>query len=101
VIGGLGVGLVVWLVRSELRERRKARYFAQLSAQYQRQPQALSAAEPAPAEEAPSRSITVGELVARIEAEGLPVRLRWEGDEEANGPDGDDWPTGVLPRVDQ
>ena len=99
VVGGLGVGLVVRLVRSRLRERRKARYFAQLSAQYRKQPRALPASKPTPAEELPSRKITVKELVARLEGEGLPVRLQWD-DENGHGSDEDDWPTGVLPRIE-
>jgi hypothetical protein len=46
----------------------------------------------------------VDELVARIQDEGLPVRLNWDGVEEDEAVDGDDvnehdWPTGILPRV--
>jgi len=75
VVGGLGVLLVIWMVRSELRERRKARYLRQLSAQYRKQPRAF------PAEEPPQQKITVEELVARIESEGLLVRLRWNDED--------------------
>ena len=81
VVGNLGVMLVVWLVRSELRERRKARYFAQLSAQYRKGRPALPASEPKQPEPL-NRKVTVEELVARVEAEGLSVRLRWDDPDE-------------------
>lgn len=103
VVGGLVVGLVVWSVRSRLRERRKARYFAQLSAQYRKEPKALPVAESPPAQEhEPRRMVTVEELVAKLESEGLPTRLNWNGDDDMAGgagrrPDEDEWPTGVLP----
>lgn len=111
VLGGLGLALVGWLVRSELQERRKARYLAQLSAQYRTARPALlasAAQEPDPAPrpaESARQVVTVAELVARMEAEGLPVRLKWEdapGD-STHGQltaDADEWPTGVLPRVE-
>ena len=105
VLVGLGLALVVGLVRSELRQRRKARYFAQLAAQYRKARPALPASTAQEPEsepnEAPRPVVTVAELVARVEAEGLPVRLKWdEGDESRHGPDEDEWPTGILPRVD-
>lgn len=88
VLGGLGLALVIWLVRSHLRERRKARYLAQLSAQYRRARPALRASEaqePDPEPQTPRPMVTVAELVARVEAEGLAVRLNWEQDEPARG----------------
>jgi hypothetical protein len=45
------------------------------------------------------RQVTVAELIARMTAEGLPVRLAWS-EAEMNGQvprDMGDWPTGVLP----
>jgi hypothetical protein len=76
-----------------------------LSAQYQKK--ALSHGNTRDAEpnqkaskvaDASGRAVTVEELVARIEREGLPVRLRWERDD---GPDDNDWPTAILPKVDE
>lgn len=45
-----------------------------------------------------ARPVTVDELIERVRAEGLPVRLVWR-DRIAfdDGPGG--WPTGELPRV--
>jgi hypothetical protein len=85
VIAGLGVTLVSWLVRGELTEHRRRRAVARIRRQYQRP--ALPAAP----------TITVDELVARLTAEGLPVRLDWDRDEH---PGDNDWPTGVLPKTD-
>jgi hypothetical protein len=90
VAGGLGVMLLVCFVASHVRQRRKARLLAQLWAQYQKQWPTLSSGtttmaeaartNPAVANAGPGRNVkvTVDELVARIEAEGLPVRLRWD-----------------------
>jgi len=104
-IAGLGVVLVTRLVRNHVRERRKARYFAELSAQHQKKALSRGSTTDAKANQrtsrvaaAPVRAVTVEELVARIEGEGLPVRLRWDGDGESGD---NDWPTGVLPRVDE
>jgi hypothetical protein len=72
VLVSLGLALAAWLIRSELRERRKARYFAGLAAQYRKKPPALPVAEPQSATE-PSSPITVGELVARIKGEASPT----------------------------
>jgi hypothetical protein len=69
VVTGL-VAVSGWLVRSHLRDRRRARYLARLSARYQSARPALPAAsEPQP----PSQKVTVDELVARLETEGLPA----------------------------
>ena len=97
LVGGLGVVIVVWLVRSELRERRRRLAVAKFLKQYRKERPALLGS-PAKPPEPESRKVTVDELVARVEAEGLAVRLRW--DEQDEGPDDDDWPTAVLPRVD-
>jgi len=101
-IVAFAVVLVTWLVRSHVRERRKARYFAELSAQYQTKALSRGSTTDAEANQrtprtagTPGGAITVEELVARIEGEGLPVRLRWD----EGGSDNDDWPTGILPRV--
>jgi hypothetical protein len=72
-IGGLGLALVVWLVHIELRERRRARFLAQLAARYRRE-------LPAAATDASSRKVTVDDLIARIRSEGRPVRLDWDGE---------------------
>lgn len=102
---GLGVVLVTWLVRSQVRERRKARYFADLSAQYQKKALSRGSTTDTEANQrtsgaaaAPVRAVTVQELVVRIEKEGLPVRLSWDRDGES---DDNDWPTGILPRTDE
>lgn len=103
VLVGVGLALVVWLVRSELRERRKAQCLARLSEQYRNTRPASVAMESedrgpaARPEGVPHRTVTVADLVARVEAEGLAVRLQWS--EKDEGSDDDDWPTGVLPRV--
>jgi len=85
VIAGLGVTLVAWLVRGELTESRRRRAVARVRRQYQRP--ALPAAP----------TITVDELVARLTAEGRPVRLDWDRTGRAGD---DDRPTGVLPKPD-
>lgn len=73
VVAGLGLTLVAWLVRAELRQRRHARFVAQLSVRYRTNRPALpSASRPQPQETQPSREISVDELVARIRAEGAP-----------------------------
>ena len=98
VAGGLGVMLLMmWFVISHVRHRRKTRLLAQLSAQYRERQYrkqlstlpsgittAVDAARTTPAVNSaePWRKITVDELVARIEAEGLPVRLRWDERDE-------------------
>ena len=93
VVVGLGVALVVWLVRSELRERRRRQAVARFLREYRKEPRPLPASR--------SQKVTVDELVARVEAEGLAVRLQWGEEDEGNyGPDDDDWPTGVLPRIE-
>ena len=90
-LGGLGVTPVVWLVRSELREYRRRRTAKRFLEACREQPRAL------PAELSPK--VTVAELVARVESEGLPVRLRWEAGDRTARPK--EWPTGVLPRVEE
>jgi len=92
VIVGLGVILVVWLVRSELRERRRRRAVRRFLDQYRKEPSTL------PVRESLVQKVTVDELIGRTKAEGLAVRLGWEEDEHGCGQDEDDWPTGVLPR---
>ena len=98
---GLGAGLVGWLIRSKLRERRKARYFAQLSAQYRKARPALLGAKELPSrDESPRTAVTVDELVARLEAEGLATRLRWDKEcQRHRGPNDDEWPTAVMPNL--
>ena len=91
----LGCGLIVlllWIESSERRQRRKARVARQIAASYRRhRTRELEASQP----------VTVNEPVQRIEAEGLPTRLAQEEDDEADdGPDEDDWPTEVLPRIE-
>jgi len=60
VIGGLGVTLMVWLVHAALRERRKKRAIERF----------LASAGPS------RQAVTVDEMVAPVEAEGLPVTGR-------------------------
>ena len=83
-----------WLSRWAVRKWRRARELAAL-ARYR--PSRHGAGNP-------NQPIMVDELVARIQDEGLPVRLNWDGVEEDEAVDGDDvnehdWPTGILPRV--
>jgi hypothetical protein len=93
VVVGLVVVFAVWVVHSLCRARRQARLLAQLAEQYRKARPAL----PTTGESPPRRTVTVDELVARIEREGLPVRLQWN--EGKDGSSGDDWPTGILPRM--
>jgi hypothetical protein len=86
VVAGLVIVFVGWCVRSELRSRRKARYLAQLSARYRLNGRTAE----------PRRPVTVDELVTRIAAEGLAVRLQWGGNNRRSATD-PEWPTGVLP----
>ena len=114
VVGGLGLTLLAWLVRDELRERRQARLRRQLARQYRTTPPALPPGRPAarPAALPPGRTpparlhphepaelnreVTVHELRAKLRAEGLPLRLRWEAPTDPDN----DWPTAVLPTTD-
>jgi hypothetical protein len=86
LIGGLGLTGLVWLLRGELRERRQARAVARLARTYRDHP---------PSDE----PVSVAELIARTLAEGQPVRLNWDEGQDTT-PDKDEWPTGVLPRVE-
>ena len=87
IIIGLAIAGLVGLCVSISRKRRNARFVAELAAKYQASQQA----------EEPRQSVSVDELVARLEEEGLPVRLNWD-DEQCNYPD-DEWPTAELPRA--
>jgi len=104
VAGGLGVMLLIWFVMGHVRHTRKARVLAQLSAQYQerqhqerqyRKQLAISLSDittasvavritPAVTSVEPGQKITVDELVARIKAEDLSVRLRRDDRDEAD-----------------
>ncbi|MGH8574762.1 MAG: hypothetical protein ACREX8_19670 [Gammaproteobacteria bacterium] len=80
----LGLLLIAVLIRMDCREhraRRKARAVHEVAAAY-RKYRAQDADR--------ATGLTVSELVQRIEAEGLPTRLQWEGDEESGGPNDDD-----------
>jgi len=88
VIVGLAITGLGILCLSLSRKRRQARFLAELSAKY----------KPVRAEsEEAGQPITVDELVTRIEAEGLSVRLNWE---QAAGDNEPDWPTGILPTME-
>ena len=93
VVGALVIGLVAWLIRSKQRERRRARAAAQMAARYRRWPPQARRPDPAPKE-----PVTVEDLIARIRAEGRPVRLNWDDEEQARSSD-EEWPTGLLPRL--
>ena len=104
---GLLVWFIAWLVRSDLRERRRQEAMQRFRDKYQQEPPALPAGREQPPREqngdtAPKRRLTVDELVAKLQAEGLPTQLTWEkNDEPDQGPDDeDDWPTEVLPRIE-
>jgi hypothetical protein len=101
VLVALGLSPVVWVVRSALRERRKARFAAEMAAYSRKMRTVVPDGEPTPDDQMPSKQITVAELVARIEAEGLAVRLGWKnGNRGSRSSDdgGGEWPTGLLPR---
>lgn len=93
----LGLMLVAWVVRSRLRERRRARFVAQLSAQYRKARPALPVvvreSRPASEERLSGRKITVDELVTRLEVERL--RRNELRDAIQNRPT-DEWPTDIL-----
>jgi type II secretory pathway pseudopilin PulG len=78
-VGAVALG---W-VRSVRRDRRRARYLATLKARYEPPRRTQPAGEP----------VTVQQLVARVQREGLPVRPNWAHE-------GDDLPTVLLPRVE-
>jgi hypothetical protein len=73
VLVALALSPVIWVVRSTLRERRKAQFAAEMAA-YCRKVRAELPATEAKLEDdqtsQPNKQITVAELVARIEAEG-------------------------------
>jgi hypothetical protein len=98
VIAGLAAISIVWLVRHQVRQRRRARHLARLAAHYRKQPPALPAGQPAPID-SPDREITVAQLIARTQAEGLPIRLNWNDQTATAKPDNDDWPTAELPAI--
>lgn len=64
---GLGLMLATWLIRTEIRERRKARFLRSLRPQHPKK-------QPTTADTS-SRTVTVNDLVGRIRSEGRPVRL--------------------------
>jgi hypothetical protein len=71
-----------WLMSTVLGRRRKARFAAEMAAYCRKVRPALPGREPEPEPEdnppnQQNKQITVAELVARIEGEGLPTRLRW------------------------
>jgi hypothetical protein len=99
VIAGLAAVSIVWLVRHQVRKRRRARHLARLAAHYRKQPPALPAGQPKPIDP-PGQEITVAQLIARTQAEGLPIRLNWDANQTATAkPDNHDWPTAELPPV--
>jgi hypothetical protein len=70
----LGFSPVVWLIRSELQERRKARFAAEMAAYHRKIRPALPATEPKLEDDSPrqpNKQITLAELVERIEREGF------------------------------
>ena len=98
VIAGLAAVGIVWLIRQQVRQRRRARHLARLAAHYRKQPPALPAGQPTPVDP-PDQEITVAQLIARTQAEGLPVRLNWNDQTATTKPDDDDWPTAELPPI--
>jgi hypothetical protein len=64
VIGALGLALLGWLVRGELRERRSARAVADLARKYRQVPPARKA------DAGRQQKVTVAQLVARMRADG-------------------------------
>jgi hypothetical protein len=83
ILVSLGVALMMWLVRGELRELRRKRTDKRMRAQFGRKPLALR-------RRGAKQPVTVDELIARTKAERLPTRLRWN----------EKWPTRVLPRME-
>jgi len=102
VTSGLGAGLLVWAVRSWRKQRRKARALARTVARYRRKVRRVEGwnegEDGDKTATVTATPVTVAELVARAEGEGWAVRLNW--DEEGRDLGGEDWPTGVLPRMD-
>jgi hypothetical protein len=99
VIAGLAAVGIVGLIRHQVRQRRRARHLARLAAHYRKQPPALPAGQPTPID-SPDQEITVAQLIARTQAEGLPIRLNWDDHQTATAkPDDDDWPTAELPPI--
>jgi hypothetical protein len=106
-VGLLGVlavmmaGAITWLVRSKLKDRRRARAVAALARKFSKtrpvEPESRHHQERSDDTE-PIELVTVSDLIARNLAEGRAVRLNWEED-EPGAADMSDWPTGVLPRV--
>lgn len=83
---------LIWTGQSKRQQRRKARVAREVAAAYRKYRASDSDA---------TKVVTVAELVGRIEAEGLPVRLNWQEDEQARGrPNEEEWPTGVIRTVD-
>jgi len=88
VMAGLGMAGLTLLIRTGWRRRRRARTAAKIAAAYRRHKTASNE---------PGQPVTVDELIARNLAEGRAVRLNWE---DPHAGQGDDWPTGVLPKVE-
>jgi len=89
VISSLGLILVGWLVLGWWRKRQRNRAISRFRPAQTR---------PAQAGPVSGRTVTVDELIKRTQAEGLPIRLRWDTeDEDTRVLDDGDWPTGILP----
>jgi hypothetical protein len=84
VLAALALSPVVWLVRSALRQRRKAKFAAEMMACCRKIRAGLPDGEPTPEDDPPDKQVTVAELVARIEGEGLAVRLGWENGNQSS-----------------
>jgi hypothetical protein len=57
-------------------------FAAEMTAYYRKIWPALPATEPEPDDNALSQQVTVDELIERIKAEGLSVRLQWDEEDE-------------------
>ena len=99
-LGLMIVVLIAWLWRSELKARRQAHMAALLATRYRQERRGKVESK------SQECGVTVAELIARNLAQGLAVRLNWEdeSDERAHGQpttEADEWPTGVLPRLER
>jgi hypothetical protein len=97
-VGALGWA-VCWLASDALSQRRKRNAAIAVARRYLKQRDSMGKHDGNH-----GQAIAVAELLERAARDGQPLRLNWsEDDTDPYGlvvaRDGDDWPTGVLPRT--